>query len=125
LIQQIFITINNVLTHIPIIGDYFRDLARKQEREATEQIRSEIKNKLIPQVKDQIESVKVKLIASTQLVAEDLLFDVDEQFALTGGLENHKNTLVNANKALNGPIIEPLLITLPNKLLRQLNWSKL
>lgn len=125
LIQQIFISINNVLTHIPIIGDYFRDLARKQEREATEQIRSEIKDKLIPQVKEQIESEKVKLIESTQLVAEDLLFDVDEQFALTGGLENHKNTLVKAKEALNGPIIEPLLITLPNKLLRQLNWSKL
>jgi hypothetical protein len=49
---------------------------------------------------------------------------VNIQFEIAGGIESHKNTLNAAKKVLESPIVEPLLISVPVRVLKKLNWRK-
>jgi tRNA U34 5-carboxymethylaminomethyl modifying GTPase MnmE/TrmE len=123
-LRDVLIGFGNLISNIPTIGEIFREIVREEKRKAAENIKVELRKNIVPQVQPNLRSAKVRLIEATKLVADDLLEDVNIQFEIAGGIESHKNTLNAAKKVLESPIVEPLLISVPVRVLKKLNWRK-
>lgn len=100
------------------------DRLRSAKREATAVIRGRLSAEVLPQVQDLIDSTRARLVEANDQVARGLEQDMRKQFELTGGESTHLRTIADADGALSGPAVEPLLIALPVRTMRRLGWRQ-
>jgi Dynamin family len=123
-IQRFLIGMGDFLSGVPLLGGFVKNMVIEAKANATREIKDALENEVIPQVEALFTDTKERLVKANDGVSTTLLTDCNEQFELSGGKSMHSRLILDINTALKGPTIEPLLIALPVRMMRRLNWRK-
>ncbi len=123
-LRDLLIGVGQFFSGLPLFGGMIQEKVRQAKEKATNDIRRALERDVVPQVKNFIDSTRARLVEANDQVARGLEEDMRKQFELTGGESTHQMTIANADEALSGPAVEPLLIALPIRTMRRLGWRQ-
>lgn len=123
-IRDFLIKAGELLSGLPILGVFIVEKVLEAKAKATQEIRQALERDMLPQVQGLVNAARNELLEANRRVACALEHDVVQQFEATGGEVLHKRTIADAQEALTGPVVEPLLVALPVRTLRRLGWPR-
>jgi GTP-binding protein EngB required for normal cell division len=123
-IQRFLIGVGDFLSEVPLLGGFVKNMVIEAKAKATREIREALEKDVIPQIEALFADMKKRLVKANDGVAVALETDCQEQFEQSGGKAMHTRMITDIDSALKGPTIEPLLIALPVRMMRRLNWRK-
>ncbi|NLI00886.1 MAG: hypothetical protein GX446_15495 [Chthonomonadales bacterium] len=114
----------DALSHIPLVGDLFAEKARQLKADAADDFRANAREPILQQLQACLAEAHVRLVSRVQVVETALHNDITRQYDLTGGDAAHQQAMERIDAVLSRNIVEPLLVAIPLRLMRKLEWRR-
>ncbi len=98
--------------------------ADEMKREAAGKFRSAARDAIDKELKGKAKQASKRLTDHVTAAQSQFLMDVDEQYSRTGGDAVHGETADRVDRVLARRVVEPLLVSIPVKLMRRYGWRR-
>lgn len=113
-----------VAAWLPIVGGMAQDSLNEAKRREKVKFETEIRRTWFPEIQMKTEQAKAQLLSQAQQIYDLLEQDFAMQYERSGGEAAHQACVDRITAVLERPVVEPVLISVPARLMRHYGWRK-
>jgi len=119
---QVKIMALEIAAKTPIIGPMFEQALIEAKTNARARFVDEVRRAWLPKISGKTDEVRNHMLAQVELVNNQLMSDFAEQYERSGGDSAHQACIDRVSSVLDHPIVAPVLISVPLRLMRHYRW---